>query len=592
MTVDELVKLGKRYMARDIPCHAIAISWDERKQATNKRPLTAHGFEDAILEPDLLRRQLNGATLRRGEVLAIGLHLGPADIFALDVDTKGGGRGDEELAALEAEHGPLPEGPVVTTASGGTHRWHRKPEGFYVSNADLAPDVEVRGDAGFVVAPGVATPWGRWEFDEVTGDLAVPMAPDWLLNRLNNGTGATSGSPGAAKWRPLDRSALHSADLAALDALERLGGHDPYVSGDGSTMVVRPGKLAGGSASIGHIAPGVVKVFTSNWPPLVKLQRYEADELIAIADEIAARDAVLADDVADGCLFINWATFWERDREVAVWLFEPVLARGRGHALYASHKTGKSLLMLWAGAQLATGADPVVVIYLDFEMTEDDVYERLSDMGYGPDVNLDRLRYATLPSLPPLDTAAGGDALCRLVDEEQARWPDHHLVVLIDTMARAVSGDEDRADTYRSFYAHTGIKLKRRGVTWGRLDHAGKDLNRGQRGSSAKGDDVDVVWEVTRSDDGLLLKRKASRMGWVPERVALRQHDTPLRFGTQPRAWPAGTKDLADLLDRLGVAPELGERVAGATLRASGHQASQDVLRAAIRYRRERGMAA
>lgn len=592
MNIDALVAVGERHMRRLIPAFAIAIGWDDEKQATNKRPVTANGFKDATLDLGMLRRQLNGATIRRGEVLGVGLHLGPADLFALDVDTKSGGRGDEQLAALEHEHEALPDGPIVITGSGGTHRWLGKPHGFYVSNADLAPDVEVRGDAGFVVAPGVVTPWGSWEFDEVTADLAAPAAPDWLLGRLNNGT-ASNGAAGAGKWKPLDRTALHRADLAALEALERLGGHDPYLGGDESTMVVRPGKLAGGSASIGHIAPGVVKVFTNKWDPLEENRRYDADELIAIADEVAARDAALADDHADGNgPFIDWSTFWDRDRDVAVWLFEPVLARGRGHALYASHKTGKSLLMLWVGAQLATGPDPVVVIYLDFEMTEDDVYERLSDMGYGPDVNLDRLRYATLPSLPPLDTAAGGEALCQLVDAEQARWPDHHLVVLIDTMARAVSGDEDRADTYRSFYAHTGIKLKRRGVTWGRLDHAGKDLARGQRGSSAKGDDVDVVWEVTRSDDGLLLKRKASRMGWVPERVALRQHDAPLRFGTQPRAWPAGTKELADLLDSLGVAPELGERVAGATLRASGHQASQNVLRAAIRYRRERGMAA
>jgi hypothetical protein len=291
-------------------------------------------------------------------------------------------------------------------------------------------------------------------------------------------------------------------------------------------------------------------------------------------------------------VFLDWSAFWKRDRREAVWLHEPVLALGRGHALFAGHKVGKSLLMLAITAGLATGPDKIVVIYLDFEMTEDDVYERLSDMGYGPDVNLQRLRYAVLPSLAALDTPAGGDALCALVDEEQERRPDHHIVVLIDTMARGVSGPEDSADTYRGFYTHTGIKLKRRGVTWARLDHAGKDLTKGQRGSSAKGDDVDVVWQVTRSDDGLLLTRKASRMGWVPEKVALRQGANPLSFQAAAQGWPAGTQNLAELLDTLGVGLDVGERTAGSAVRESGHVCSQAVLRAALRYRRQRAEAA
>ena len=28
----------------------------------------------------------------------------------------------------------------------------------------------------------------------------------------------------------------------------------------------------------------------------------------------------------------------------------------------------------------------------------------------------------------------------------------------------------------RAFYNHTGMELKRRGITWARLDHGGKDL--------------------------------------------------------------------------------------------------------------------
>ena len=163
---------------------------------------------------------------------------------------------------------------------------------------------------------------------------------------------------------------------------------------------------------------------------------------------------------------------------------------------------------------------PWSCVYLDYEMTLEDVLERLDDMGYrGAD--LSRLRYALLPDLPPLDAAAGGAALMAMLDGVRAAWPGHHLVLVIDTISRAVAGDENSADTYRAFYAHTGIELKRREVTWVRLDHAGKDDGAGQRGSSAKGDDIDLAWRLERSKGRLALRRDLSRMPWVPERVDL-----------------------------------------------------------------------
>ena len=287
-----------------------------------------------------------------------------------------------------------------------------------------------------------------------------------------------------------------------------------------------------------------------------------------------------------GGQFVDWFEFWNRERSDADWLLDPILARGRGHVLDAAEKTGKSLVLLWAAASIATGVEPVVVFYLDYEMSDDDVFERLTDMGYGPHSDLSRLRYALLPTLPPLDRKEGADALLGLLDAEQAIRPHQHVVVIIDTTSRAVEGDENSADTIRAFYRHTGIALKQRGVTWARLDHAGKDATRGQRGSSAKGDDVDLVWRMEATDNGLVLKRDAARMGWVPERVPLERRDNPLRYEVAKAAWPAGTRELAALLDDLGVPGDAGNRAARQALHDTGHQASSAVLRAAVKYRK------
>lgn len=285
--------------------------------------------------------------------------------------------------------------------------------------------------------------------------------------------------------------------------------------------------------------------------------------------------------------FLNWSTFWDRDRTDAEWIYEGVLARGRGHAIYASHKAGKSLFVLSSMAELATGKEPVVVVYLDYEMGEDDVYERLQEMGYGPETDLSRLRYAVLPSLTDLDTAEGAEAIVAVLDRVQEERPDHHLVVVFDTTARAVRGAEDKADTYRDFYSHTGIELKRRGVTWLRLDHAGKDVSRGQRGSSSKGDDVDVVWKLVRSENGVQLFRDAARMSWVPEKVTFAMTESPLRFRPVVGDVPIGTNETADLLDKLGVAIDASSRTAVAALKEAGKPRRRQVVVAALKQRRE-----
>jgi KaiC/GvpD/RAD55 family RecA-like ATPase len=303
----------------------------------------------------------------------------------------------------------------------------------------------------------------------------------------------------------------------------------------------------------------------------------------------AERNGQDADDVGepeDGAslFFVNWQDFWRVDRQGPAWLVEEVLAMGRGHALYAPAKTGKSLLALWLALQaLAAGA---VVLYFDYEMSGDDLHERLEAMGVGQADDLSRLRYAILPALPALDTADGGAALLALVDEAIAAHPGAPVALVIDTTGRAVKGEENDAATIQAFHRWTGTGLRRRGVTWARLDHAGKDPTRGQRGSSAKAEDVDLVWRMARTENGLRLRREMSRVSWAPESVNFRQLDDPLRFVRVDEDWPLGTVEVARVLDGLGVDPSAGERPAGAALREAGHKATNVVVRAAQKWRR------
>jgi KaiC/GvpD/RAD55 family RecA-like ATPase len=317
-----------------------------------------------------------------------------------------------------------------------------------------------------------------------------------------------------------------------------------------------------------------------------------ADALAEVEGKIAdARAMVEATEGTSIAEPIDWAGFWQDDDEDAEWVFDEVLAKGRGHAIFAKHKTGKSIFTLWLAAQIAIGDEPVVVAYFDMEMTRADVRDRLRDMGFGPDTDVSRLRrlnYYLLPNLPDLDTAQGGLALMAILDRIERAYPDHHIVVIIDTIGRVVEGEEDKSDTWRHFYRHTGIRLKRRGTTWLRLDHAGKKRTQGQRGSSAKGDDVDVVWELQKSNAGIVLKRDAARMPWVPEKVTFTiPDDPPMRYVRRTDDWPDHTGEVANILDRLEVPLDASANVAMKRLHDIDEGRHKSLVLAALKYRRK-----
>jgi len=116
-----------------------------------------------------------------GHPVNIGLRTGSVSGFwALDIDPKHGGT--ESLLSLESQYGKLPETRVHRTGSGGLHYLFKLPD-FEVTNARgrLPRGIDVRGNGGFIVAPGSVTGVGSYR-TEVSGNIAP--APDWLLELI------------------------------------------------------------------------------------------------------------------------------------------------------------------------------------------------------------------------------------------------------------------------------------------------------------------------------------------------------------------------------------------------------------------------
>jgi hypothetical protein len=281
---------------------------------------------------------------------------------------------------------------------------------------------------------------------------------------------------------------------------------------------------------------------------------------------------------------IDWTTFWQRDTSQAEWLIDDIIAVRRAHTIWATRKAGKSLVTLWLALELIRQGH--VVVYLDWEMTEDDLFDRLDAMGCGPETDLSRLRYDLLPTLPPLNTEPGALAVIGLVDEAMAAHPERHVVLIIDTFSRAVVGEENSNDVPRQFYAQTGLRLKQKGVTYIRLDHAGHDASH-ERGASSKGDDIDLSWKLlARDDGGFLLERHLTRIPWAPATVALKRLEEPLRFEVTNETYPQGTMDCAADLTQLGLPLDISVRTAAKALRDADMRRRTNVIAAALKYRR------
>ncbi|MGX1116363.1 hypothetical protein RKD37_001726 [Streptomyces ambofaciens] len=302
--------------------------------------------------------------------------------------------------------------------------------------------------------------------------------------------------------------------------------------------------------------------------------------------------------------FLDWNEHFATDFGNVALLPGKLMAPGQQITVVGDGKAGKSLLVqewLW---RVATGQsflgdrpqDPISVLYVDAENGHQDIQERFLSYGGGPG-RMGLLTYASFPPIRPLDTAGGGADLLAMVGEAEAQ------VVCLDTVSRFISGPENDADTWLALYRHTLLPLKRAGISSIRLDHMGKDGERGARGSSAKTQDVDHVWELRAQGGGtLLLKRTHTRTGIGPDQFVIvlqaRRHgDHYLPGGTRhvlmeydqmQEATEGSVEWLVTQIDRLGLPDDAGNPRTKAALAHAGIKAAKVKIEAAVRTRKNR----
>ncbi|MFI2632590.1 AAA family ATPase [Streptomyces collinus] len=302
--------------------------------------------------------------------------------------------------------------------------------------------------------------------------------------------------------------------------------------------------------------------------------------------------------------FVDWDPFFATDFGQIQLLPGQLLAPGQQITVVGDGKAGKSLLVqewLWrmATGQSFLGDRPqpqIPVLYVDAENGQQDIQERFLSYGGGPG-RMGLLTYASFPPIRPLDTAGGGADLMAMVGEAEAQ------VVCLDTVSRFISGPENDADTWLALYRHTLLPLKRAGIASIRLDHMGKDGERGARGSSAKTQDVDHVWELRAQGGGtLVLKRTHTRTGIGPDQfVMVRQarkdgnrylpgatRHVLMEYEQMQEAIEGSVPWLIARIDKLGLPNDAGNPRTIKALAAAGIKAGKDKIAEAVRERKNR----
>jgi hypothetical protein len=502
-----------------------------------KHPLTSNGFKAATTD----FKQITDWTTAFPNC-NLGVYLKGSGLAVIDVDPRNGGEEafDEFSRHLEDV---VPQTVMAITGeqehkgriTRGTHMYYQvdSEASLEVNFGKEVPGVDVKHN-GYVLLPGSKHFSGRtyqWSPGASPWEMEIAPLPEQLRKYLTKQSSVAStdglslddleGFEGETTLYGL--SALAEEIEAVSKAREGnrnnqlfnsglkigsliAGGHISYV--DGLEGLCQAGFVAGleekevvntlvrgnngGALQIGATKP--------RGPELPTEAMYEWARTVSSSAHLSAKkpEDGINPDYAAYLNVLDW-DFVFSDTTEERWFIPGILCAGRAHVIYADAGLGKSLLVLDACAALATGRSafgfepqaPLKILYFDHENTvKGDVVPRLRDMGYSAS-DLDNLVYSSFPDMDTLDSVTGGAQMSQALDEVK---PD---LVIIDTLSRTVSGDENSNSTWLEFYRHTGKELKRRQIASIRIDHIGKKSESGMRGGSAKKGDVDIVWNLT-----------------------------------------------------------------------------------------------
>jgi hypothetical protein len=425
----------------------------------------------------------------------IGIAL-PADTFVFDEDSRDGKEGAKSRELLEVIYEPLAPTFTVRTPSGGTHRYYRTPRPVGNSSSKLAKHIDIKSEGGFVVAPGSTIDGKPYEVI-VAGYPA--NAPEWLLT--------LAGQP-RERAAAVDTSPLTELDSAA--AIARATEWLQTKAPEAGTYAV-----AARVKDFGISQERATEMLLDHWPPAeskgeehVSFRVANAYRYGQNAPGIASAEAEFEPVEIDAAKTVKrkglYAVRWSDAKPILdqPYLIDDMIGLGAMVVTYGDSNAGKTWIKLDQCFHIAAGRDwngkkvkQGLVVYVAAE----------GGTGFLNRIEAFKRHYDT-PNLPfslvpcPINLFsdnADTARLVKLIRAEEEHFGQKCVLVVIDTLARAMAGgDENTAKDMGQFVDNVDRVRAATGATADVIHHTGKDSSKGARGSSALRAATDTEFEV------------------------------------------------------------------------------------------------
>lgn len=520
-------------------------------------------------------------------------------LVVVDPDAKDGKPGLANWQTLADLHGLPAPAFDLTTQSGGRHIYYRADKGYGNGSGRIAPGIDHRCEGGFVKFYGdrIPPPLDRLQ------PLPEPIAKRLALKREGDG-------------KPIEGVELDTPD-AIKRAATWLEQHAPEaIEGAGGESTTY--QVAARVKDFGVSEPVALDLLLGHWNVTKAMPPWMPDELaikVANAYRYGTSGAGAMSPEADfGLPPPNAAEktdpLPQKKRRLQLEWFKdiqpdagkrPLVKNLINHqtmtVLYGQSNEGKTFVALDLSLHIALGwdwqghrTDQGAVIYIAAE-GGGGIRKRLAAFRQFHGIDGQNVPFAVIPAaVDLLDPQADLNDLVALVREAAARAGLPAVLVVIDTLARAIGGGNENApDDMGAFVRNVDALRARTGAGVLVVHHSGKDQARGARGHSSLRAATDTEFEVANRtvrhakqrdlEEGnpILFGLKPVQVGTDPDGEAIvscvvtgRQADPNADFHARVDKLPDRAKDALQVLRRCveaaGEAPPAGLEVpAGVT---------------------------
>ena len=330
-------------------------------ESPGKHPWTGHGLKDASTDPATIREWW-----RCWSDANIGIMTGPeSGILVLDVDGK---RGEESLAHFAHRGFRLPDTYIVQTGGGGQHIYFLWPRGADVRNSQskIAPGLDIRGKAGYVVAPpSLHASGSHYEVNE--SSIPPVPCPEWLLSLIheakNTQTRQTALLAGGVKVPPIGKGQRTNRLVSLAGSMHKRGM---------TPKAIESGLLAENEAFSPPLPKAKVRVIARDIPARYPKPKPNQEETAQLKPQLV-------------CL-------GDIEPRAIDWLWEPFIPLRMLSMLSGDPGAGKSFVALSIAADLSRGklrdgrtVEPATTLYLTIENPTAEVMRpRFDSLGGDP----------------------------------------------------------------------------------------------------------------------------------------------------------------------------------------------------------------